>query len=255
MHKPLIGITPSPSEDTLPHGTFQRYVLNAAYANAVIAAGGIPLIVPFQEDTAVPLLERLAGLLFTGGADLDPARYGAAAVHPTTYGVSPARDAFELDLIRRAVAQNTPTLCICRGIQLLNVAFGGSLIQDILTEHVADRPVSHRQQVDGLAAHEPGHSVHLAAGNPLFDHVGTTELPVNSFHHQAIDRLAPDLRPIAHAADGIIEAVIIPDRDFVLGVQWHPELMFVEHEAQLAPFLALVTAAKSRTSRVQALPA
>jgi putative glutamine amidotransferase len=254
VRRPLIGITPSPSEDTLAHGTFHRYVLNAAYADAIIAAGGIPLMLPFQEDTAL-LLDQLDGLLFSGGADLDPSLFAAESVHPATYGVSPARDAFELGLIRRAIARDTPLLCICRGIQLLNVALGGTLIQDIPSEYRTGHPVSHRQHELGIEASDPGHVVHLAAGNPLSDRVGSTALPVNSFHHQAIDQIASDLTPTAWAEDGVIEAVVMPSRDFVLGVQWHPELMFATHPTHLAPFRALVDAAEARLHQSQAIPA
>lgn len=243
---PLIGVTPTVSVDTLSHGTFERYVLNSAYANAIIASGGIPVVLPYQKAGAEGLLDRLDGLVLSGGADVEPARFGAGTVHPETYGISPARDQFELDLIHHVLRRDTPVLGICRGIQMLNVALGGTLIQDIASEYGADTPVAHRQQMNGIAANQPGHSVTLAAGNLLYDRLGGASLAVNSFHHQAIDRLATGLEAIAVASDGIIEAVEMPERYFVLGVQWHPELMFVDHPIQLIPFEALVGAAKAR---------
>ncbi len=245
MGKPLIGITPGTSEDTLAHGTFRRYVVNAAYAEAINAVGGLPLVLPYQDDAAT-LVDRLDGVLFTGGADLDPALFGADLVHPATYGISPERDSFELALIRQAISRDMPVLGICRGIQLLNVAFGGTLIQDIPSDYDAAPPVSHRQQEFGIAASEPGHLIELAAGNPLRERLAVSSLPVNSFHHQAIDRIAAGVVPIAWAPDGLIEAVVMPDRAFVLGVQWHPELMFDTHAAHLSPFQALVDAARVR---------
>lgn len=246
---PLIGITPSVSVDTLSHGTFERYVLNTAYANAIIASGGIPVVLPYVHDGAEAMLDRLDGLVLSGGADVEPARFGAGSVHPETYGISPARDQFELHLIHHALRRDLAVLGICRGIQVLNVALGGTLIQDIASQHGADHPVAHRQQANGIPANQSGHSVTIAAGNILHEPIGGV-LPVNSFHHQAIDRLAAGLEAIAIADDGIIEAVVMPDRRFVLGIQWHPELMFADHPAQLIPFEALVGAAKARQSEL-----
>jgi putative glutamine amidotransferase len=245
---PLIGITPSISVDTLAHGTFERYVLNAAYANAIIASGGIPVALPYMETGVEAVLDRLDGLVLSGGGDVEPARFGASSIHPETYGILPARDQFEHDLIHHALRRDMPVLGICRGIQVLNVALGGTLVQDIADQHESSTPVSHRQQADGIAANQPGHTVTIAAGSLLHVLVGQTSLPVNSFHHQAIDRLATGLEAIAVAHDGLIEAVVLPDHRFVLGVQWHPELMFAEHPVQLLWFEALVSAAKVHQS-------
>ena len=252
VRKPRIGITPTPSVDELPHGTFQRYTINAAYANAVVAGGGIPLVLPLQTTDPADLLDSLDGLLLSGGGDIDPRRFGADPLHPATYGISAERDQFELDLLRLALDRDTPVLCICRGIQVLNVALGGTLIQDVPTQHPAASPVQHRQQVDGIPANHPGHTVMLAEQSLLHELVGQTTLPVNSFHHQAIDRLAAGLEAIAHAPDGTIEAVVMPDRRFVLGVQWHPELMVPDHRPQMLLFRALVD--EARMYREQSAP-
>lgn len=249
--KPLIAITPSPSRDTLAHGTFLRFSMASAYVEAVLAAGGVPVILPPQDGHAGPLLDAVHGLLLSGGADVEPARYGAARVHETTYGVSPARDRFEIDLFREAVARDLPVLGICRGIQVMNVALGGGLVQDIATEHDGPVTLSHRQQEEGLAPDAVGHAVDIVAGTPAADLLGRGELGVNSFHHQAIATLAPGLEAAACAPDGIVEAVTMPGLRFVVGVQWHPELMFVRHPAHLRPFAGLVDAARSPTLAVR----
>jgi putative glutamine amidotransferase len=241
--KPLIGITPSPTTDVLPHGTFERYVIASTYVDAVTLAGGIPVVVPPQADIA-SLLDAIDGLLLSGGADVDPARYGDHSVHPTTYGVSDLRDRFELALVNHALEHDLPLLAICRGIQVLNVALGGTLIQDIADQHSPQ--IQHRQHDAAIDKDEIGHSVTLAADSHLAAFYGAEEVGVNSFHHQAIREAARELVPIGFAEDGVIEAVTLPTHSFVLGVQWHPEIMVHRHPIQLQPFRALVDAALSR---------
>ena len=242
--KPVIGITPSPSLDAQPHGEFLRHVLNEAYASAVEAAGGIPIILPPQPNNTAAIFEVIDGLLLSGGADLDPARYGEPDVHPSTYGIDPLRDRFELDLVAAAVALDRPLLGVCRGVQVLNVALGGSLIQDIPTQ--IEHPILHRQQAAGLPADAVGHEVAVAE-YPIFASVfGAASIGVNSFHHQAIGRLAPSLVATAHAPDAVIEAVVRPESTYCVGLQWHPELMYRRHPEQLRPFASLVLAATAR---------
>ena len=243
--KPVIGITPTPSRDALPHGTFVRYAMAAAYANAVLAAGGVAVVLPPQVGNVDALFDVVDGLLLSGGGDVEPWRYGAGQVHETTYGLSPERDEFELQLVAAAIDRDVPLLGICRGMQVLNVALDGTLIQDVASEHDAAVPVRHRQQDDGLTPDEVGHPV--TVGDPTLRRLFPEEaVGVNSFHHQAIDRLAAGLAPAAYAPDGIIEAVVLPTRGLVLGVQWHPELMFERHAEQGRPFAALVEAAAAR---------
>jgi len=239
--KPVIGITPSPSLDAQPHGTFLRYVLNEAYAAAIETSGGIPVILPPQAENIAHVLGLVDGLLLTGGADLDPSLYGATQPHAATYGVDPTRDCFELDLVAAALAADLPLLGICRGIQVLNVALGGSLIQDIPTE--VDSTVPHRQQAVGLPADAVGHDIEIGDHPAIAGLFDGEILGVNSFHHQAIDRLASPLVAVAHAPDGLVEAVVRPGSSFFVGLQWHPELMFRRHPEQLRPFAALVVAA------------
>lgn len=243
---PLIGITPGMSLDTLPHGTFERHLLNRAYVDAVVAAGGVPLILPAREDETQidALLGVVDGVLLSGGGDIAPELYGDATVHPTTYGVHPLRDAWELALLAGALARETPILAICRGIQVLNVGMGGTLVQDVAD--LWPGAIEHQQQHAGLATDQIGHGASLVPGSLAADLFGTERIGVNSFHHQAVRDVAPGLEVTATAPDGVIEAVAAPDRPFVLGVQWHPELMFARHREQLKPFSALVEAAAAR---------
>jgi putative glutamine amidotransferase len=242
--KPVIGITPSLMRDTQPHGVFERYLLSANYPNAILAAGGIPVVLPPQDGHASALLDRLDGLLLSGGADIDPAQYGDTEVHPTTYDISPLRDRFEFVLLRDALDRDLPILCICRGIQVLNVGLGGTLYQDIAEQCGGD--VLHRQQEAGIEAAEPGHTVAATDGGLLAEVYGTASIATNSFHHQAVKAVAPDLAVEAQSDDGLVEAVSLPGRSFVLGVQWHPEMMFDRHEEHLRPFERLVSVATAR---------
>ena len=244
--KPVIGITPSPSTDALSHGTFVRYAMAAPYVQAVLAAGGIPVVLPPQDDNAAPLLDAIDGLLLSGGGDVEPSRYGADGCHSAVYGVSPDRDRFELGLIDEALRRDLPLLCICRGIQVLNVALGGTLLQDIPSAPDLPVRIEHRQQETGLKPDDLGHVVAIDPDSPLRRLTASTSLGVNSYHHQVVDRLAPDLVAIAHALDGLVEAASLPTHAFVLAVQWHPELMFERHPEHLQLFLALTEAATAK---------
>lgn len=196
-----------------------RTRLNVAYTAAARAAGLRPYILPvLGSDEAEEMLEGMDGLLLTGGEDVAPARYGERS-HPTVRDVHPGRDEFELALVRSARARRLPTLAICRGVQVANVALGGSLVQDI--------PSS----IPAALAHESGqdrsdrtHLARLAPGARLARACGSAEICVNSMHHQSIARLAAGLVATAHAPDGVIEGVEWNDDDWwMLGVQWHPE--------------------------------
>ena len=242
--KPVIGITPSAQIDTLAHGTFRRYLLSAPYVRAVEAAGGIAIILPPQPD-AVDALPRLVdGLLLSGGPDVDPSRYGVDYVHPETYGIDPERDQFEIDLFDAALRANIPVLGICRGIQVINVALGGTLIQDVASEHPGARDIGHRQHERELEEWQVGHAVTaVSSALPL---IANTVLGVNSFHHQAIRDIAPGIEPVARSPDGLIEAVWMPEAPHVFAVQWHPELMFEHDDAHLLAFVHLVHLASAR---------
>jgi putative glutamine amidotransferase len=240
--KPIIGITPSAQLDTLAHGTFLRYCMSAPYVRAVEAAGGVPIVLPPQRESIDELLAVIDGLLLSGGPDVDPARYGDHYVHPATYGLDPDRDQFEIDLFDSALRRGIPTFGICRGIQVMNVALGGTLIQDVSTEHPGASIVGHRQHERGLEVSAVGHALSAVEPTPL-PIFGDNDLGVNSFHHQAIRDIAADLMPVAYSPDGLIEAVAVRDNPEVFGVQWHPELMFERDSAHLRPFAHLVEAA------------
>lgn len=242
MHaKPVIGITAAPVLDPQPSGVFERYRVTVGYVTAVLAAGGLPVVLPPQDGNIAQILDMVDGLLFSGGADLDPALYGDTEVHPDTYEISALRDRFELELLNEAIARDLPVLCICRGIQVLNVALGGSLHQHI-PDHV-DHSLEHRQSVSGIPVGDPAHQVEVLPDTLAATIFGTRQLNVNSYHHQSIRNLAAGLVLNAVSPDGVVEAVSLPGEPFVFGMQWHPELMFDQHDAQLRPFEAFVSAA------------
>jgi putative glutamine amidotransferase len=244
--KPVIGITPSPSEDKLGHGVFRRYAMAATYTEGVEAAGGIPVVLPPQNGNVEEILDRIDGLLFSGGGDIDPARYGDKNVHEQTYGIDELRDRFELDLFRAAIDRDMPIFCICRGIQVANVALGGTLIQDIASEFGDE--IEHRQHAAGYAPPDKSHTVNAEPGSRLHEIYGVEEIGTNSFHHQALRDVSSELVVIGRAPDCVIEAVERPASTWFLGVQWHPEMMFKEHPEHLKPFEALVRAAAERMS-------
>ena len=244
MRRPVIALSASHFVEQASHGTFNRLSLTKSYADAVYAAGGIPIILPFIADIVDDALDFVDGVILTGGSDLDPALFGDSNVHPATYDILPARDEAEIRIARAAVERNIPILGICRGIQAINVAFGGTLIQDVPTQY--GREVGHRQQDRSIDAHLPGHSVTVEPGSRLEATYGAGPVPVNSFHHQAVKDVAEGWIVSGRSEDGLIEALERPGALFALGVQWHPELMFSADDRHLRPFAALVEAAKVR---------
>lgn len=221
---PRLGLTCSVAPTRLGA---RRTFLNEPYLLAVQEAGGLPLVItPAHGGAALRTLYELCdGLILTGGEDVAPERYGAEVVHPTVESV-PERDALEFALLEWALADDLPVLAICRGIQVLNVALGGSLYQDL----PSDLPghVGHDQtRLDPPAARtETRHPVVVRPGSALADLLGAERLEVNSLHHQGIQRLAPGLAAVAHAPDGLVEGVEPADPgrwSCLVGVQWHPE--------------------------------
>jgi putative glutamine amidotransferase len=241
--KPVIGLTPSPSLDTIGPGTFRRYAMAATYTEGVEAADAVPLVIPPQANNIEAILDRIDGLLFSGGGDIDPSRYGDSHTHNNTYGIDDLRDRFELELFKAALDRDMPILCICRGIQVANVALGGSLIQDIADEYGTE--IEHRQHVSGYRAPDKSHRVHIESDSRLHEVYGELEIETNSFHHQSLKDVAPGFKVIGRAPDGIIEAIDRPESTWFLGVQWHPEMMFKEHPEHLKPFTSLADAART----------
>jgi putative glutamine amidotransferase len=210
------------------------------YTRAVHRAGGTPVIIPplMQEVDWLALLDRLDGLLLSGGEDITPGAYGQVSA-PWTGRGDGERDTSEIGLVRLWLAQGKPLLAICRGHQMLNVALGGTLLQDITT-----------QVPDALDhAYSPGrpmelavHTVSVTQDSRLAAVMGSTSFPVNSAHHQAIAQPGSGLTVVAQAADGIVEALEMPDHPFCLGVQWHPEAMLRTSATMLPLFEAFVRA-------------
>jgi putative glutamine amidotransferase len=238
---PLIGVTTSEVRRgelaTLRrHGEPPQHemALGLTYLRAIELAGGVPVVLPPLTDGLPALLTRLDGVCLSGGPDLDPAAYGARA-HEQLGPTEPELDHFELELARAADAAGLPLLGICRGAQTLNVARGGTLHQHV--EH-------HRQTV---VASQPTHAVRIAPRSLASRVLGTRAAQVNSFHHQAVDRLGAGLVASAWAPDGTVEAIEDRRHPFLLAVQWHAETL-VEQPAQLALFRALVTAASTRAA-------
>lgn len=225
MIRPVIGLTPTVREG--------KPFVDEHYCAAVEKAGGQWRLLPFAPGERA--LEGLDGLLFTGGVDVEPALYGARR-SPRCGEIQPVRDRCEMRLLAWALGRDLPVLGICRGIQVLNAGLGGTLCQ-------------HLPDVTG-AGHSDGcvHAAELLAGGCLRALTGEAVVPVNSFHHQAINRLAPSLRACAVSPDGLIEAVERPASRFFVGVQWHPERW--EHPLSDAIFAAFVRACRADGARI-----
>ena len=212
---PIVAVTASAK---LVNG-MGKVTVNRAYIDAVVAAGLIPLVVPpMSEEGAVAILDSVRGLVLTGGEDVDPAFF-AATRHPATGPANDLRDRIELALAKEAAARRMPTLAICRGIQVLNVALGGTLVQDIPSE--LETKIEHDAKSERSSRVHP---VKVDAGSRLAGIVGSRQITTNSFHHQSVDRVAPGLCTVATSPDGVVEAVECVDRAWwAVGVQWHPE--------------------------------
>lgn len=244
IQRPRIGLTTSISAQTTNGEVRTTYDMPSDYVRSVRAAGGLPVLLPPGEEHLDAVLDLVDGLVFIGGADIDPARYGEP-VHPKTAGINEEHDEFELALLQRAWERDVPTLCICRGIQVLNVARGGTLFQDLPDQY--PNAQMHQQREHGMQRGDIGHDVTLTSGdNPLRDIMGAETVEVNTFHHQAIRDVAPGIEVLATSPDGVIEAVHDPSRAFLLGVQWHPEGMAAQRPEELALFQELVAKAAAR---------
>jgi putative glutamine amidotransferase len=220
---PLIGITGF--QIALP-GRRSRVIAQGqlvSYLKAVARAGGAPVIVPtdLEEKISRAIFERLDGLLLPGGNDVSPDTYGETP-HDKLGRVDEALDRTELALARWAVTVDHPLLAICRGIQVLNVALGGTLYQDIPSQ-LPDALEHHRFRSRGYPPNDRAHDVTVEPGSRLAAALGVTEVTTNSRHHQAIKDTASELTAVAHTSDGLIEGVEIPGARFAVGVQWHPE--------------------------------
>ncbi|MGQ9897353.1 MAG: gamma-glutamyl-gamma-aminobutyrate hydrolase family protein [Acidobacteriota bacterium] len=232
---PVIGITVriDPDKDT--------YHLRTTYPRAILQAGGIPLLIPLLTEPGYldAVAQKLDGILLSGNpGDVDPARYGQAP-HVALGAVHPERDETDLQLLHLADAKRLPVLAICYGMQILNVHRGGTLLQDLSSQ--VENVMQHQQRG---TFRRLAHGIQIDPASLLAKLAGSITARVNSHHHQAIDELGRDLRPIAWAADGVIEAVVgTQPNHFVLGVQWHPEINTDHDPLSQALFKRFVTEA------------
>jgi putative glutamine amidotransferase len=245
LYTPLIGITTAHLSPAKRRWSY--HASPTGYTDAIIHAGGLPVLIPLgiPVDALRQIYERVDGVLLSGGVDVNPQRYGAEP-HPLTQEPDDLRDEAEITLANWASAEDRPVLGICRGHQVLNVALGGTLIQDVPS--LMDTPITH--DVDN--SRPGGNYVHTVQINPasrlvaIFD---KTTLTVNSMHHQSLRQPGPGVHITAHSPDGVIEATEVPSKQFVLSVQWHPEEMFAEDADMQRLFKAFVDAARERSGR------
>jgi putative glutamine amidotransferase len=250
LGKPVIGL----SVGLLDFGNYA----GVGHQRPVALAGGIPLALPWLNGERLgEALDACDGILLGGGRDIKPARYGQEP-HELLDVTDPQRDAFELELVAQALDRGLPILGMCRGMQILNVALGGTLLQDVslrpdTADHPTDRGWKRWKAVERASLEEepdvpdhPRHPISVEPGSHLHAALGVEEIEVDSFHHQALDRVAPDLTVVARAPDGVVEAVELGDDPYLLAVQWELQEEWRVDRRFLAPFEQLVAAAARR---------
>lgn len=238
MKNPVIGIlTNVLIVEEGPYIGGERIYVNRDYIKNVLKSGGIPLLLPIIDDIEIiqKQIEGLDGLILSGGQDVNPKLYGQAP-SPFLGAVRDDRDFFEIHALQAAFARRIPILGVCRGMQLLNVAFGGTLHQDIPQELGFDHQQKHHR-------HDPCHKVEIYSDTLLHKILENSHIDTNSFHHQSVKDLASCFRINARSEDGVIEGIEHKE-GFVLGVQWHPEMMVEKHHDMQKLFSALVAAAR-----------
>lgn len=240
MKAPVIGLTTYGRHETIVQSRHyaEWYAIPAQYVDAVRRAGGVPILLPQGEENWRRLLDIVDAVVVIGGGDIDPGYYGGNGAHPTIDRVDPERDASELALVRALTGEKElPTLCICRGLQVANVALGGTLHEHV--PDVVDKDI-HRGSDEGWTV-QPLQAIN---GSRLANIMGATDVATYSGHHQAIKKLGEGLQVTAEAADGIIEAVELPSHTWFIAVQWHPEVTAAEDPTQQRIFEALVQVAR-----------
>ncbi|MCG7218050.1 gamma-glutamyl-gamma-aminobutyrate hydrolase family protein [Paenibacillus mucilaginosus] len=237
MKRPMIGVLPLYDKEK------ESYWMLPGYMKGIEAAGGIPVMLPLTADPEVitAMADTFDGFLFTGGHDVHPELYGER-IEPVCGEPCTERDEMERVLFREVTAMDKPAFGICRGLQLFNVLLGGTLYQDIPTQFGSDIQVNHQQQPP---YDQPVHRVYIEKGDPLHEMLQTDSMEVNSYHHQGIKQLSSQLVAAAKAEDGMIEAVRMPDKKFVLAVQWHPEFSYTSDPYNFRLFEEFVSSCKS----------
>ncbi len=241
---PLIGITTYGRRDKRVENPLfdEHYASPALYTDAVRRAGGVPVLLPPGGAEGRHWLARLDGIIVTGGADVDPNLHGGDADHPDLLPISPERDGTEMALARLLAERDTPALFVCRGMQVLNVALGGTLLAHIPDAHAPD---IHRGPDGGWTQQE----VFVTPGAHLAGVMRASRVVTASGHHQAVERIGDGLTPVAQAPDGVIEALELPAHPWLIAVQWHPEVTAAGDVTQQRLFDALVRAAATRKFR------
>ncbi len=237
VRPPLVGISAGNSPHVPGH-----YILRWDYVHAVAAAGAVPVILaPGPAASRPGYVDSVTALVLSGGIDINPTRYSQAP-HPSVTQISDERDEFELGLLAEGLERRLPILAICRGLQLLNVHLGGTLVQDLPS--TCPSLVSHNDPARPRTDY--AHGIRVADGCRLHTLTGRERFAVNSFHHQAVDRLAPGLTATAWADDDVIEAVELVGDRWVVGVQWHPESLWQDGPPSFTLFEGLVAAARAQ---------
>lgn len=233
--KPVIGLTCSYEDQA------DRFFISRNYAAAVETAGGLPIMLGFHNEKDLTcLMTILDGLILTGGGDVDPVFFGEDP-EPACGEITPERDFFETKIARQCLSSGMPVLGICRGMQVLNIAAGGDIYQDIY-----NRPVNTIKHVQQSPRWYPTHDIEVTGGTMLAKIIGRGKTRVNSFHHQAVRSIAPGFVVSAISPDGVVEGIECPDQLFALGVQCHPETMWKRYPVFLELFKALVKASGER---------
>ncbi|HXT48071.1 MAG TPA: gamma-glutamyl-gamma-aminobutyrate hydrolase family protein [Gemmatimonadaceae bacterium] len=249
--RPIIGITTQTLE-AIPGELPRCWVMSQRYVNVLTSVGAVPWVIPLTHDMATlrEIYDRLDGVFLPGGVDMDPATYGEAKL-PVCGATDADRDRVEIALVQWAMAERKPLLAVCRGVQVLNVAAGGTLYQDL--QHWTATPIKHDYwPSDGNHRDDLVHDIRVEDGTELAAIMGGGTSTVNSMHHQGIKRLAPSLVANAYAPDGLIEGVEGRDDGYLLGVQWHPEELVEQARSARRLFESFIEAAAAHEPEVAA---
>jgi putative glutamine amidotransferase len=243
--RPVIGVAPQ-SQPPKPGELPLCWIMGARYVEVLRQAGAVPWIVPllpYDKETMEEIFSRLDGVFLTGGADVDPATYNESKIPACGY-TDPARDAVEIMLLNHAREMHKPVLAVCRGIQILNVCYGGTLYQDIPSQVPAAMKHDHFPSKENVPTRQYlSHDITVTPNTRLRSILEDAVVPVNSMHHQAIKDLAPGLRPNAYAPDGIIEGVEGTNGQYLMAVQWHPEELVDTQPSMKRLFESFIAAA------------